>query len=929
MKFEIHNKACKWLRRCVCVGLIFIFHFSFSVLLTSCSTEKATWTNIQYHNTTCHYNVWWNGNESLKAGIEQLDKKCMDDYTAILPVYKTGTDDDARSINPQMDRAIEKGVKGIKKHSIFVKGEEHVPYIKECYLLTAYATFYKHDYASTINTCQILAGQFSGTRAGDEGAILKARCYTMEKQYTEAEANLDNLLVDLEKGNFSQSEREKLYLAMVEACLPQEKYKKSVQYIKEALNVTNDLRTKARLNFIMAQIYQKLDKRPVAAKYYNKVLSYGPDYVMEFNAKINAASCADLEHSDVGKLEKILNQMLADKKNEEFRDQIYYAKGEMYMGLKDAQKACDNFRLSVAAATQNQAQKAKSSVRLGEILYETYENYTHAQLYYDTAIHIINKDYPNYREIKNRYDLLTSLVAYTSVYERNDSLLAVAAMPEAERRALIESKIEDLKAQEAAAKEKELLEQMINDSKAQSNTLVGDWYFYNANTVQKGKETFRQRWNMRLLEDNWFLSHKSMISMNSLFDEDNDGGDEVKDSTDIDSTKTDLNDKKKLGKDGDPNDPHSVAYYTKDLPTTQEQIDSMDYATAISLLNAGYIFYDGLENTTRALECYLRMANEYTSYEEIVQAFYMLYKIYNKQGNTPSANYYRDMVLLGFPDSDFANLIRNENYYKELINRNQEVKELYAEVYNLYRRRRYNDVITHANDVITTYAKDPTLPKFQYWQGLAYANTGDVAEAINILQSIVDNNPKTDSIVPLAKAQLAYLKSDKKYERDTSEVITDLDEERVTGNISKNSATLKPTDNSADSDSELPEEALLYRYRENQQHYVIIIINDKNINATELQYKLIDFNSTYYSNMGYKANAILFTDSTQLVTIHRFVTATEALNYYKHLKQEESPLRQYSPSDYTFFPISTQNYATFYNRKNIAAYTAFFEKYYK
>ena len=79
------------------------------------------------------------------------------------------------------------------------------------------------------------------------------------------------------------------------------------------------------------------------------------------------------------------------------------------------------------------------------------------------------------------------------------------------------------------------------------NTASGGWYFYNANTVQKGKETFRQRWNMRLLEDNWFLSHKSIISMNSLFDEDNDGGDEVKDSTDIDSTKTDLNDKKKLG----------------------------------------------------------------------------------------------------------------------------------------------------------------------------------------------------------------------------------------------------------------------------------------------------------------------------------------------------------------------------------------------
>ena len=43
----------------------------FLSLLTSCSTEKAKWTNIQYHNITTHYNVWWNGNESLKAGHPQ------------------------------------------------------------------------------------------------------------------------------------------------------------------------------------------------------------------------------------------------------------------------------------------------------------------------------------------------------------------------------------------------------------------------------------------------------------------------------------------------------------------------------------------------------------------------------------------------------------------------------------------------------------------------------------------------------------------------------------------------------------------------------------------------------------------------------------------------------------------------------------------
>lgn len=52
------------------------------------------------------------------------------------------------------------------------------------------------------------------------------------------------------------------------------------------------------------------------------------------------------------------------------------------------------------------------------------------------------------------------------------------------------------------------------------------------------------------------------------------------------------------------------------------------------------------------------------------------------------------------------------------------------------------------------------------------------------------------------------------------------------------------------------------------------------------------------------------------------------MNYWRHLQQEESPLRQYADSDHVEFPITTQNYATFYNRKAPAAYLPFFRKYY-
>ena len=893
-------------------------------LLASCSTQKAKWANVQYHNVTCRYNVWWNGNESLKEGREKLFKAAIDDYTMLLPPENLGTEDNARSINPEMDRAIEKGVKGIKKHSIFVKGEEHVPYIKECYLLTAYATFYKQDYVSTANTCNILISQFNGTRAGDEGAVLLARCYIKDKRYSEAEAALDQLVMNLGKGNFSRSQRDKLYTAMVEATVPQEKYKKAVEYIRLAIESSSSSRAKARLTFLMAQIYQMLDKRPVAAKYYHKVLSYSPEYVMEFNARLGEASCADLEHSDIAKLEKQLDAMLRDKKNEEYRDQIYYAKGEMFLGVKDAQRACDNYRLSVAVSKNNPSCKARSAIRLGEVLYEQYENYDMAQLYYDTAMQIIKPDYPRYNAIKNRHSILTELVSFTRVYERNDSIVAVAAMPEAERMALIQATIDTLKKREEEARERELLAEMMAEAKAQQNTLNGDWYFYNPNTVQKGKESFRQRWGVRALEDLWFLSNKTLLTM-QVPDEDMDDDDsDTTNVADADSSNQAI--KQSSNKYGNPDDPHDIAYYLKDLPTSQHQLDSIDSLTSSALLGAAYIYYDGIHNTPRALECYLRLAKDYTAYDDIVQAFFMLYRIYDRQGNTPQANYYRDMVLRGFPDSDFANLIRDNEYYRELIARDQRVEDDYARLYDLYHSRRYSSVITLADQAEELYPANAMLPRFRFWRALAVAARGDTKEAVTQLQAIVDAAAEGDSIGNIAQAQIEMLLNDSTCMADAdSEEITAADERRA---AAKNKVTTDTPVNVSTAEEELPEEARVYRYRERQQYYVIIIVDDRRVKATELQYRLSDFNSQYYSNSGYKVNALLFTDTTQLITIHRFVDDQEAMAYYRHLCSDESPLRQLADNDHTEFIISTQNYATFYNRKNIDAYMAFFRKYY-
>ena len=905
-----------------------------ALLFAGCSTQNTKWANVQYHNITCHYNVWWNGNESLKEGHNLLEHRHVDDFTQIIPVYKLGTKENAMTVNSQMDKAIEKGVKGIQKHSIYQHGREYVKYVKNCYLLTAYGSFYKQDYAATQNTCRLIISQFGGTKEADEAKILMARCMTLQKQYVDAETALDQLMNENSKGEINGQLVDKLYLAMVECCLPQEKYKKTVQYIRLALDETYDNAVRARLYFIMGQIYQKLDKRPTATKYFQKVLKCHPDYIMEFNSRINIASCADEKSTNLAEREKDMDRMLKDRKNEEFRDQIYYAKGEMYLGVKDAQKACDNFKLSVEAAKNNPAQKAKSALRMAEVLYEVYENYDQAQSYYDTAMHIINIEYPNYDAIRDRYNLLTSLVDFTRVIDRNDSLLALADMDPAAREALIKNKIAELKQKEEEMREKAMLEEMRNESRAQANTLEGDWYFYNHNTVNKGKETFRQRWGNRMLEDYWFLSKKGVLGMGMSLIPNAGFEDEVSESNVSDSLSSDsLSTSPTLGREN-PNDPHNVAYYLKDMPRTQGQRDTMHSDIARSLLNAGFIYYDGIKNTDRALECYLRMTNDYPDNPDIVQAFYQLYRIYSAQGNTPNANYYRDMVLMGFPDCDYANLLRDDQYYLELIRRTERAKEDYASVYSLYRRRRYTDVLQRVQTAQQIYSDKEIQGKFEYWKGLALAQTGSRDSAIHVFEGIMKEYPDTSQLYKIAENQLAYFQVGDSTKVDDEE-ITAADEARAKGGnfgvLAENfkEDTKRKDVSDEDPGNVLPPASQVYRYRENQEHYCVVALRDKKIVATALQYKIADFNAANYSNSGYRSQPLMFTDTTQLITIHIFKDANEAMNYYTHLLMSPGPLSIYDPQDFVVFVISKQNYSTFYKQKDIQAYMTFFNHYYK
>ena len=229
-------------------------------------------------------------------------------------------------------------------------------------------------------------------------------------------------------------------------------------------------------------------------------------------------------------------------------------------------EAKKNYSLAVEKSTRGGVDKAMAQIALGNLLFDEHD-YVKAQPCYSEAVPLLPDNYPDYKKLKLRSDVLDELATYSGNVELQDSLLALSRMPEEEQLKVAERLAEEYarkkkEEEEAAKREAYLAEQA---SKGEINNAGGStppnfalnsdksWYFYNAQTKAAGKTEFQRRWGARKLEDDWRRRNKNTFS----FDEDT-GDDEDEEGLTEANDSISEEDKKLLEAESDPADRKST-----------------------------------------------------------------------------------------------------------------------------------------------------------------------------------------------------------------------------------------------------------------------------------------------------------------------------------------------------------------------------------
>lgn len=744
------------------------------VVVAGCSTQKNTGRTRWWHAFKARYNTYYNGSLAFIDGSQEKEKGNKDNFTEMIPLYTVGNKASRDLGKGNFDRAIEKCEKTIKQHSIkrrpewtknrrktakdieWLNRREYNPFLWKAWLLMGKSQFQKGQFDEAAATFSYMSRLYA-TQPAINGI---ARAW-LAKSYCELNwlYDAEDVITKMRRDTMHYKAARDWDYTYADYYIRNKQYKEAVPYLQRVIKHEKRRKQKAREWYLMGQIQTELGNRDLAYKAYRKVVAQNPPYEVEFNARI--AQTEVMAKGRTKQMIRKLKRMAASDKNKDYLDQVYYAIGNIYLTVKDTTQAIVAYENGNKKATRSGIEKGVLLLHLGN-LYWAKEKYSDAKRCYGEAIGLLDKERPDYNELSNRSKVLDELVPYTDAVYLQDSLQVLAKLPEADRNKAIDRVIEALKkkekeearaAQEAEA-EKTLQKQGAVGNRNNTNTTTtnntinnkGQWYFYNPMAVQQGKTAFQQQWGKRENVDNWQRANRTVVNLDANNGQETASTDSISAGKDGKETEnTDKDGKKGKDEKADPAaDPHNREYYLAQIPFTDEQKAASDDIIKDGLFQSGVIFKDKLDNLKLSEKALVRLTTQYADYAKNDEAWYHLYLLYSRLGNTAQADACLAKLKAQYQESQWTQLV-SDPYFVENAKFGAHIEDsLYAATYEAFKADKYSIVKTNTKISAERFPLGQNRPKFIFIGALGKLNEGDANGCVTDLKTVVEKYPQSE-----------------------------------------------------------------------------------------------------------------------------------------------------------------------------------------
>jgi tetratricopeptide (TPR) repeat protein len=715
------------------------FGLLMAVLFSSCGNESS-WTYKAWHNTLAHYNIYFNGEQKWLETYQAVRESYKDDFRKPINLFNYGTTESLQGNLGAMDEVVKKASTMIDKHP-------KSKWVDDAYFLTGKAYLFKGDPVAAINIFDFVSSQYKDPKIVFQAKLWSVRALLIQGKIIDAEAMAAAILKN------PKLPKELLHVAQFTLGAiyhQQQKYQQSADLLQKALPRLTNRMDCYRTHFALGQAYQKTGDYSKSEKAYAKVPRFNPPYDITFNSQIEQVSILSAQQRDFAKANKILNRMLKDDKNLEYKGQIYYRMALNELDAGNTQKAIETLKVSVQQSITDKNQKTSSYLKIGDIYYQQ-KAYLQAGIYYDSANRVLDETHPDFETILAKNQIVTDLLEHLVRITQNDSLIRLVRDEN-----FLAEKIKTAKRKEKEIEErsKALAEQSKNQTSPGFPTSPGmpmnpnlggtssgsSFPFYNIVTRKNGIAEFNRTYGERPNVDFWKYSSKMQLSNTATKKDTDDNSTSDKDSTSK-QKKTEIanNRLKNIAKED--------RKYYENLPFDADQQAKLLQEIEISLFESAGIYANKLNEYETAQNQYLNLIIRFANSAYLPQTYYELIKIHRIENHPSLARLYTDTLKTKFPESIYVKMIDNPEAINSIRNpqaeNNQIIQDSYDSMLIAFQNKQYQEAIQIKLNTDKTYSGNSLQPRFDFVYGLCLLKS-DSVKAAEIFKQISLDYPNTD-----------------------------------------------------------------------------------------------------------------------------------------------------------------------------------------
>ncbi len=655
------------LRQIIQFKVVFILFFSGLLLLGACSQTSTKFIPRNWHNLNAKYNSYFLAREAIQLTEKDIFDNRVENYNRVLDVLPYVDTAYLQKHDTKMQDCIKKAANVKNLH-------ENSHWLHPSYLLIGKARHYLRDYDDAIATFKYINTKSEDKPTQNQALIELMRTYIQIEDYKSARAALEAI----RKRRLEKPEKIEFLLMRGHYFRQQNGIIETAKSLGSAVKIMPSGEAKARVHFILGQIYQALEKNNFANANYKKVLKNNPSYELSFYSRLYAAQVSEINGKDnEKKILRFYRKLLVDEKNQDYLDKIYYEMALFELKLGDMPLCLNYLNESVKSST-NPLQKAYSYLKLGELHYDPLKKYELAKTYYDSVMTSLPQNAENYQQIERRHKALEEFVTQLNIYRTQDSLQRLYKMDDIVRADYITSQLtlEETRRQDEIeaeiARQRKLQSQKKNNKGTLGELPNNQWYFYNPASVQFGQEAFVKRFGRRPLADNWRRGEALQGIIETA----------GKQSYAIDP---EVFRKQEIQKRVEQ---RRAAIYEA-LPKDDQELEASSKQIEEAAYQIGRIYRFKLLEPKNAAQFFEILLNKFPQTTHKPEVLYFLYLIYKDLKQPTASEDYKNQLIKGFPNSQFTKRILNPNWEKEARENEEKVKALYKTAYSLYETKQY------------------------------------------------------------------------------------------------------------------------------------------------------------------------------------------------------------------------------------------------